>query len=105
MLLKMVAEYCICAKDLSFMSLNICLNLSELLQMFNSRCCQLVLGAGALQSAGLKRITTTNLALASSVLQLVIWLLPFIKDHFQGKLSFYLIYKYKFNFLENISSL
>ena len=31
------------------------------MQMFNSRSCQLILGAGALQLVGLKTITTKNL--------------------------------------------
>jgi vacuolar protein sorting-associated protein 54 len=66
------------------MAPNLCRYLAELLQLFNSRCCQLVLGAGALHVAGLKTITTTNLALASRALQLLLWLIPHVKDHFQG---------------------
>ena len=34
---------------------------SRLLQIFNSRTCQLVLGAGALELVGLKTISTKNL--------------------------------------------
>ncbi|PNF33403.1 Vacuolar protein sorting-associated protein 54 [Cryptotermes secundus] len=83
LLLKMVAEYCVCATDLSVMAPNLCRHLAELLQLFNSRCCQLVLGAGALHVAGLKTITTTNLALASRALQLLLWLVPHVRDHFQ----------------------
>ncbi|KAJ4449356.1 hypothetical protein ANN_00754 [Periplaneta americana] len=83
LLLKMVAEYCVCATDLTVMAPNLCRHLAELLQLFNSRCCQLVLGAGALHVAGLKTITTTNLALASRALQLLLWLVPHVRDHFQ----------------------
>lgn len=82
----MVAEYCVCATHLIVMAPNLCRHLAELLQLFNSRCCQLVLGAGALHVAGLKTITTANLALASRALQLLLWLIPHVKDHFQGLL-------------------
>ncbi|XP_067009961.2 vacuolar protein sorting-associated protein 54 [Anabrus simplex] len=84
LMLKMVAEYCACAEDLSLMAHNLCRHLAELLQLFNSKCCQLVLGAGALQVAGLKTITSTNLALSSRALQLLLWLLPYVRTHFQG---------------------
>jgi vacuolar protein sorting-associated protein 54 len=87
LLLKMVAEYCVCATHLIVMAPNLCRHLAELLQLFNSRCCQLVLGAGALHVAGLKTITTTNLALASRALQLLLWLIPHVKDHFQEVLE------------------
>ncbi|CAB1422521.1 unnamed protein product [Pleuronectes platessa] len=61
--------------------------LSDLLKHFNSRSCQLVLGAGALQVVGLKTITTKNLALASRCLQLVVLYIPIIRTHFQTKLQ------------------
>ncbi|GBP22787.1 Vacuolar protein sorting-associated protein 54 [Eumeta japonica] len=41
----------------------------SLVDYCHERCCQLVLGAGAIQSAGLKTITTSNLALVSRSLQ------------------------------------
>ncbi|KAK2182244.1 hypothetical protein NP493_359g01052 [Ridgeia piscesae] len=50
--------------------------------MFNSRTCQLILGAGALQLVGLKTITTKNLALASRCLQLTVHFLPLVRQHF-----------------------
>nr|CAD7261959.1 unnamed protein product [Timema shepardi] len=83
LLLKIVTEYCQCAEDLSAMAPTLCRQLAELLVLFNSRCCQLVIGAGALHLAGLKTITSTNLALASRSLQLVLWLIPHVKKHFQ----------------------
>lgn len=60
--------------------------LAELLRHYNSRCCQLVLGAGAMQAAGLKTITSTILVLASRSLKLLLWCMPFVKSHFQGML-------------------
>lgn len=83
MLLRLVTEYCVCAQELPSLALSIGRNLAELLKMFNSRTCQLVLGANALRTAGLKTITSTNLALASRALQLVLWLIPHIRNLFR----------------------
>lgn len=83
----MVMEYTSLAQELSLLTFNILRNLVELLSHFNSRSCQLVLGAGALQSARLKTITTTNLVLASRSLQLIVWLIPYVRKHFDGKLD------------------
>lgn len=81
-LIRLVSEYCVCAYDLQILSPVLARNLAELLKTFNSRSCQLVLGAGALRTAGLKTITSTNLALASRSLQLVLWMIPHIRAHF-----------------------
>ena len=48
--------------------------------MFNSRACQLILGAGATKSAGLKNITTKHLALASQGLSIIISLIPYLRE-------------------------
>lgn len=72
------------AEDLSLLTFNILRNLAELLFLFNSRSCQLVLGAGALQTAKLRTITTTNLVLTSRSLQVLVLLMPFINRHFSG---------------------
>ncbi|XP_039266880.2 vacuolar protein sorting-associated protein 54-like [Styela clava] len=87
MLLKMVTEYLKCADDLPASTQDLMTRVCELLTLFNSRTCQLVLGAGALQLAGLKTITTRNLGLASRCLQLVLNLLPSIRYQFKQKLS------------------
>lgn len=82
-LISLVCEYCVCAYDLPSLAPKIGRNLSELLRTFNSRTCQLVLGAGALKTAGLNTITSTNLALASRALQLVLWMIPNVRAHFR----------------------
>lgn len=82
MLIKLVSEYCVCAYDLQLLAPVIGRNLAELLRTFNSRSCQLVLGAGALRTAGLKTITSANLALTSRSLQLVLWMISCIRVHF-----------------------
>lgn len=81
-LVQIIAEYCRCATQLPVIETQLARHVIDLLRTFNSRCCQLVLGAGALRVAGLKTITSANLALVSRALQLVVWLLPHIKRHF-----------------------
>ncbi|KAF2269565.1 Vps54-domain-containing protein [Lojkania enalia] len=55
-------------------------SLCEYLKLFNSRLCQLILGAGAMHSAGLKNINTKHLAIASQTLSFVIAILPYIRE-------------------------
>jgi len=50
------------------------------LQLFNSRCTQLILGAGATKIAGLKNILAKHLALASRALSFVAALVPYIRE-------------------------
>ncbi|KAI1135131.1 putative GARP complex component [Hypoxylon sp. FL0543] len=50
------------------------------LQIFNSRCTQLILGAGATRSAGLKNITTRHLAIASQALAFISMLIPHVRE-------------------------
>ncbi|KAL9087237.1 MAG: hypothetical protein Q9165_006731 [Trypethelium subeluteriae] len=52
----------------------------DYLKLFNSRTTQLILGAGATRSAGLKNITTKHLALASQALSFLITLIPYIRE-------------------------
>ena len=55
-------------------------SLLDYLKLFNSRSSQLILGAGATRSAGLKNITTKHLALASQALSFVIALIPHVRE-------------------------
>ena len=50
------------------------------LTLFNSRCTQLILGAGATRSAGLKNITTKHLALAATALSFISTLIPHVRE-------------------------
>ena len=61
-------------------------SLLDYLKLFNSRSSQLILGAGATRSAGLKNITTKHLALSSQALSFVIALIPYIRE-FARRLS------------------
>ncbi|KAG9041663.1 hypothetical protein FS837_011927 [Tulasnella sp. UAMH 9824] len=59
----------------------------EYLKAFNSRTCQVVLGAGAMRSAGLKNITAKHLALASQSLSIMIALVPYIRETLRRHLN------------------
>ncbi|XP_033985612.1 vacuolar protein sorting-associated protein 54 [Trematomus bernacchii] len=87
LLIRIFLEYCQCVNDIPSIATDMLTRLSDLLKHFNSRSCQLVLGAGALQVVGLKTITTKNLALASRCLQLVVQYIPIIRAHFETKLQ------------------
>ncbi|KAJ8309174.1 hypothetical protein KUTeg_014048 [Tegillarca granosa] len=76
LLLKMMVEYCQCVNDIPSAASDLLNRLVELLKIFNSRTCQLVLGAGALQLV----------ALASRCLQLVVYYIPKVRQHFEEKL-------------------
>ena len=59
----------------------------QFLKTFNSRMCQVVLGAGAMRFAGLKTITVKHLALASQSLSIVIALIAYIRETFRHRIS------------------
>ena len=58
----------------------VCFALADYLRLFNSRTYQLILGAGATKSAGLKNINTKHLALALQSLSFITTLIPYIKN-------------------------
>lgn len=62
------------------MTTDVASSLVAYLQLFNSRCTQLILGAGATKSAGLKNITTKHLALASQALSFIATLMPHLRE-------------------------
>ena len=85
--LPQMFEYCSCVDNLPSAAPDLLTRLVELLKTFNSRTCQLVLGAGALSLVGLKTISSRNLALASRSLQLVSFFIPLLKAHFEDRLA------------------
>ncbi|EDV24143.1 uncharacterized protein TRIADDRAFT_27025, partial [Trichoplax adhaerens] len=85
-LLKMAIEYCECINDVPMLTLDMINKVAEILKLFNSRTCQLVLGAGALQVVGLRTITSKHLALAYRCLQVMTIYIPQIKTYFQSML-------------------
>lgn len=65
---------------LPHLSSEIIKNLNELIAKFNSNASDLILGTGAVRSAGLKHITAKHLALCHESLNLVVHLLPYIEE-------------------------
>ncbi|KAB5531254.1 Vps54-like protein-domain-containing protein [Coniochaeta sp. 2T2.1] len=65
---------------ISSITTDVSASLISYLQLFNSRCTQLILGAGATRSAGLKNITTKHLALASQALGFIAALVPHVRE-------------------------
>jgi vacuolar protein sorting-associated protein 54 len=62
------------------MTSDIATSMISYLSLFNSRCTQLILGAGATRSAGLKNITTKHLALAAQALSFISSLIPHVRE-------------------------
>ncbi|XP_013598946.1 vacuolar protein sorting-associated protein 54, chloroplastic-like isoform X2 [Brassica napus] len=75
-LLKMLSEYIDMNNSLPALSSEIVLRVVEVLRFFNTRTCQLVLGAGAMQVSGLKSIKAKHLALASQVIDFTYTIIP-----------------------------
>ncbi|XP_037491893.1 vacuolar protein sorting-associated protein 54, chloroplastic isoform X2 [Jatropha curcas] len=75
-LLKMLSEYIDMNNFLPALSSEVVHRVVELLKFFNTRTCQLVLGAGAMQVSGLKSITSKHLALASQVISFIYAIIP-----------------------------
>ena len=69
------------------MTSEITVSLLDYLKQFNSRSSQLILGAGATRSAGLKNITTKHLALASQALSFVTALIPHMREFVRRHVS------------------
>jgi len=78
-LLKMLSEYVDISKCLPSLSFEVVQRVVEILKHFNTRTCQLVLGAGAMQVSGLKSITSKHLALASQIISFIHSLIPDIR--------------------------
>ncbi|KZV81546.1 Vps54-domain-containing protein [Exidia glandulosa HHB12029] len=85
--LELAADYLRAVLSLGALSSEAVGKVIEFLKAFNSRTCQVVLGAGAMRSAGLKNITAKHLALASQSLAIVIALIPYVRETFRRHLS------------------
>ncbi|XP_057430174.1 vacuolar protein sorting-associated protein 54, chloroplastic [Lotus japonicus] len=79
-LLKMLSEYIDMNNVLPTLSSEVVHRVAEILKFFNTRTCQLVLGAGAMQVSGLKSITSKHLALASQVISFIHAIIPEIRQ-------------------------
>lgn len=78
-LFKMLSEYVDISRCLPALSSEVVHRVMEILKLFNTRTCQLVLGAGAMQVSGLKSITSKHLALASQIIGFIYVIIPEIR--------------------------
>ncbi|KAJ6463821.1 Vps54-like protein-domain-containing protein, partial [Mycena vitilis] len=85
--LSLLLDYLRVIVNLSMLTTDTMSRVIEFLKAFNSRTCQVVLGAGAMRSAGLKNITAKHLALASQSLSIMIALIPYVRETFRRHLS------------------
>lgn len=85
--LTLLLDYLKIIMNLPMLTTDTMSRIIEFLKAFNSRTCQVVLGAGAMRSAGLRVITAKHLALASQSLSIVIALVPYIRETFRRHLS------------------
>ncbi|KAH8117189.1 Vps54-domain-containing protein [Phellopilus nigrolimitatus] len=86
-MLGLLVDYLKIISNLSLLTTDAVSRVIEFLKAFNSRTCQVVLGAGAMRSAGLKNITAKHLALASQSLSIVIALVPYVRECFRRHLN------------------
>ncbi|KXS21457.1 Vps54-domain-containing protein [Gonapodya prolifera JEL478] len=82
-----LSEYEECVENIPSLCNDTLQCMLEVISLFNSRMCQVILGAGAVASVGLKTITAKHLALASQSLAVVIALIPFLKHFFLKNLA------------------
>ncbi|XP_047306363.1 vacuolar protein sorting-associated protein 54, chloroplastic-like isoform X2 [Impatiens glandulifera] len=75
-LLKTLSEYVDMNNCLPALSSEVVHRAVEILKFFNTRTCQLVLGAGAMQVSGLKSINSKHLALASQAISFIHAVIP-----------------------------
>ncbi len=79
----LVLDYRLCAQLLSTSSINdVEHRLIELLNVFNSKTCQLVLRAGAVKLGKIQTISVKILVITCRCLQFIKTTLPKIKSHF-----------------------
>jgi len=86
-LLKELTEYMHCADQLPALCTDILQRTIDILAHYNTRTCQLVLGAGAMNLAGLKSITARHLVLASQCLSVMLVCIPLIREYLSGYMS------------------
>ncbi|KAL7073629.1 hypothetical protein ACQ4LE_007330 [Meloidogyne hapla] len=82
LLINILASYSDLLRLFPTAGIELSMDVVQCLKLFNSRTCQLILGAGARQLIGLKSINVKHLALASRSLQLILHFIPTLKQSF-----------------------
>ncbi|KAJ3158393.1 hypothetical protein HDU86_002859 [Geranomyces michiganensis] len=84
--LKMLTEYIQCMESIPALTTDVLNRIAEALKLFNGRTCQVILGAGAMRTAGLRNISAKHIALAAQAIGVFIAVIPHIKDRIQAYL-------------------
>ncbi|TPX38226.1 hypothetical protein SmJEL517_g00015 [Synchytrium microbalum] len=79
MFLKQLTEYMQCMENVPVLTAEVLNRIMEILKLVNNRLCQVILGAGAMRSAGLKNITARHIALAAQSLGVIVVLIPYLR--------------------------
>ncbi|KAI9203421.1 Vps54-like protein-domain-containing protein [Polychytrium aggregatum] len=85
--LKMLTEYMACLDHIPSLTTDVLNRIVEILKLFNSRACQMILGAGAMRSAGLRNITARHMALTAQSIGVVTAIIPHLKTVVSGYLT------------------
>lgn len=75
------------ALDIDTFATDVAHRVIELFRLFNGKTCQLVLGAGAMHTAGLKSISVKHLAISCEQIDLLLLLLSVLRDFFNERVS------------------
>lgn len=86
-LIESVASYIECIILIPSAASEIVHRVMLFFNLFNSKTCQLILGAGAMHCAGLKSITARHLALASQSIGAILAMIPSIEITLQSRLG------------------
>lgn len=81
-IIRTIMDYCKCAHDIRSLSADLLERLFKILLFYNSKTYHLVYSAGAIQTAGLKSITTRILIVSQRSLKLINLVIPVIQSHF-----------------------
>jgi len=85
-LLSLVQEYVECAVQLQPIGTEVVEKMVSLVTTYNSRSCDLILGARAMEQVGLKRIQAKHLCLSSRCVYLLVQIMPKIENVLVDKL-------------------
>jgi vacuolar protein sorting-associated protein 54 len=86
LLVQLLGEYDRCLMTFPYIAVDILQRVHDLLKAYDSQASRLVLGAAAIETAGLKSITTYHLALAAQSLSFVRTLVAFLRARYLGLL-------------------
>ncbi|KAI9359276.1 Vps54-like protein-domain-containing protein [Zopfochytrium polystomum] len=86
LLSKTLTDYLQCLTNIPSLTTEVLQRILEILKIFNSKICQLILGAGATKSAGLKNINAGHIALASQSIGAMLALIPHLRAAIECKL-------------------